>query len=103
MWATPDGTIGYTQAHSAYMPPGSLQCPFVYQKADGERYGYLTTDVFGATGLMACPEKDGGWQVMAAIANATVPNGNISTCLSFDGLTTDYIAAGSNFSAWQYT
>jgi hypothetical protein len=103
VWATPDGTIGYTQAHSAFIPAGSIQCPFTYGKADGERYGHLTTNVFGASGLMACPETKGGWLVMAALENATVPNGNISTCLTFDALTSDYVASGSNFSAWQYT
>ena len=103
IWATRDGTIGYTQAHSIFQPVGSAPCPFTYEKADGEEFGHLSTNVFGATGLMACPDTDGGWQVFAALHNATVPNGNVSSCFGFDGLTLDYSSSTSNFSAWQYT
>ena len=52
---------------------------------------------------MACPDLFGGWEVFAALKNATVPTGNVSDCYGFDGLTTDYSSSHSNFSAWQYT
>ena len=45
----------------------------------------MTTDVFGARGLMACPTDSEGteYKVFAAMPNATVPTGNIANCVGF--------------------
>ncbi|RMZ86087.1 hypothetical protein DV737_g100, partial [Chaetothyriales sp. CBS 132003] len=100
IWATPDGAIGYTQAHSISVPIDSVPCPFSYSKQAGEQFGHLSTSVFGASGLMACPNPNGSWDVFAALQNATVPNGDVSSCLGFDALTVDYIS--DTAAAWQY-
>jgi hypothetical protein len=42
---------------------------------------------------MACPARVGTYetyQIFAAFANATVPNGNISSCVGFDAITEVY-------------
>jgi hypothetical protein len=99
----PGGRVGYTQAHSLYMPTGSLPGGFSYYKCPNEQYGHITTTVFGATGLMACPDSSTGIQVYvlyAKIPNAVVPSGNVQDCISFDGLTSDY--NGPLPAAWQY-
>ncbi|EXJ86368.1 hypothetical protein A1O3_03319 [Capronia epimyces CBS 606.96] len=100
LYVTPRGEIGYTQAHSSFMPNGSLPCPFTYYKAPGAPLGLLSTQAFGADGLMACPTDGDAWQVFANLRNATVPQGNVSQCLGFDGLALDYPEL---FAAWQYT
>jgi hypothetical protein len=99
----PGGRVGYTQAHSLYMPTGSLPGGFSYYKCPNEQCGHITTTVFGATGLMACPDSSTGIQVYvlyAKIPNAVVPSGNVQDCISFDGLTSDY--NGPLPAAWQY-
>lgn len=53
---------------------------------------------------MACPARVGAYetyQVFAAFANATVPNGNISSCVGFDAITEVY--NGTEAAAWEYT
>lgn len=103
-YVEPTGRVGYTQAHSAYMPTGSIPGGFNYYKCPSEPYGHITTSVFGATGLMACPDGSLGTQkyvVFANIPNAVVPSGNVQDCIGFDGLTIDY--DGPVPAAWQYT
>lgn len=98
------GRVGYTQAHSASMPVGAIPGGFSYYKCPDEPYGHITTNVFGATGLMACPDNSWGTQryvVFADIPNAVVPSGNVRDCIGFDGLTSDY--NGPVPAAWQYT
>ena len=99
-----EGRVGYTQAHSIYMPAGAVPGGFSYYKCPDEPYGHITTSVFGATGLMACPDNSFGTQryvVFANIPNAVVPSGNVQDCIGFDGLTSDY--NGPVPAAWQYT
>jgi len=100
LYITPQGEIGYTEAHSALIPAGSLSCPFTYFKAPGATFGYLGSQGFGATGLMACPTNGHLWQVFANMRNATVPLGNVSQCLGFDALALDF---SENYGAWEYT
>jgi hypothetical protein len=49
---------------------------------------------------MACPAGGDSWQVFANLNNATVPQGNVSQCLSFDALAID---STQNYAAWEYT
>ncbi|KAF7506406.1 hypothetical protein GJ744_011760 [Endocarpon pusillum] len=98
------GRIGYTQAHSASMPVGAIPGGFSYYKCPDEQFGHITTSIFNATGLMACPDNSFGTQryvVYANIPNAVVPSGNVQDCIGFDGLTSDY--NGPLPAAWQYT
>jgi hypothetical protein len=97
-----EGYLGFTQAHSGSYPAGAILGPFTYFQPGYYRYGYLSTDAFGAQGFMACPTATGTYQVYAALTNATVPNGNISSCIGFDAFTEVYNSTGSA-AAWQYT
>jgi hypothetical protein len=50
---------------------------------------------------MACPTRTGQYQIFAALANATVPNGNISSCIGFDAIIEAYNSTAGP-AAWQY-
>lgn len=106
VYAAPNGRIGYTPPHSAFIPLGSKLCPFTYSKQDGDEFGILSTDVWGARGLMACPTVDNstepGWQVFAAMPNATVPTGNINDCVGFLAVTSVYDAENGEAAAFEY-
>ncbi|EXJ75526.1 uncharacterized protein A1O5_00032 [Cladophialophora psammophila CBS 110553] len=99
LYVTPNGEVGYTQAHSTFMPEGSVQCPFTYSKAPGATIGRLGLRAFGASGLIACPTYGGPWQVFANLKNMTAPRGNASQCLGFDPLALNTADIG----VWQYT
>jgi hypothetical protein len=99
-----DGYLGFTQAHSSSLPAGAVTGPFTYFKPGYDQYGYISTDAFGARGFMACPTRVGPYetyQIFAAFANATVPNGDISSCVGFDAITEVYNSTEA--AAWQYT
>ena len=78
---------------------------FTYFQAGYDQYGYLSTDAFGARGFMACPTRNGAYQIYAALANATVPNGDVSSCIGLDAITEVYNSTGgaAAAAAWQYT
>lgn len=97
-----DGSLGYTQAHSALYPEGAIVGGgLTYFKSENSQIGTLGTRAFGATGFMACPTLDHGYQVFAAISNATAPEGDLAACLGFDALATE--GADKSRGAWQYT
>ncbi|KAA8643668.1 hypothetical protein EYZ11_003403 [Aspergillus tanneri] len=97
VYVNPDGALSFTQAHSAYVPPGSALGPFSYEP--GENFGHYTFTGWGASGFMACPTKDQRWQVFANLQNATVPTGNVEDCLGFSAMAPK---ADSGAAAWQY-
>jgi len=100
VYVSPQGALGFTQAHSANIPPGSSLGPFDY--TPGLPFGQYTFTGWGANGFMACPDsKDdpNTWQVFANIQNATVPTGDIDDCLPFLAKTRVFYG-GPN--AWQY-
>ena len=103
---TPELTKALAQAHSATYPPGAILGALNYTKSPPTAsFGDLGTGAFGATGFMACPPKKNStqvlWQVFAALQNATVPTGNVTDCLGFDALTSDYPSTLA--AAWEYT
>ena len=96
-----DGSLGFTQAHSASYPTGAIiGGDLTYSKTDGAQFGTLGTRAFGATGFVACPIKDQGYQVFAAI-NATEADSPLAGCLGFNALTID--ETDPSRGAWQYT
>jgi hypothetical protein len=95
-----DGSLGFTQAHSVSIPLGAVQGSFTYTKTEGMAYGTLGTYAFGARGFMACPTACEGFQVFAAIDNATAPLGKLDDCLGFDALTMD--STDPNEAAFEY-
>jgi len=108
VYVAPDGSLGFTQAHSASYPLGAVLEPFTYSFTPGASFGYVSTNAFNATGFMACPNNKNetlatSWQVFAALQNATVPTGNVSDCLGFDALAPPYSNPNGTAAAWQYT
>lgn len=81
VYVGPDGALSYTQAHSAYIPEGSVRDGFSReQPAAGQTFGYLNFD----TGFVACPAGEGqGYQVFGQVDGATFGD----KCLGFNALT----------------
>ena len=100
MYVEPGGAVGYTQAHSAFIPPGSDTTGFTLTRA-GRDHARWSFEGFGARGFMGCPSADRSfYQVFAAMENATVPTGNVHDCLKFRAIATAFTGG---FAAWQYT
>ncbi|KAL1953326.1 hypothetical protein VTO42DRAFT_3006 [Malbranchea cinnamomea] len=109
IYVDPNGALSFTQAHSVYIPPGSLIGGFTYTPHDTEPgRGTWGFNGGGATGWMACPDskdtESPRWQVFAALRNATVPTGNVDDCLGFTAMALQYTSAPEEGpAAWQYT
>jgi hypothetical protein len=97
VYVDPSGALSFTQAHSAYIPPGSAIGGLMYEA--GNPWSHYTFNGWGASGFMACPTDDNRWQVFAAMQNATVPSGNVEDCLGFSAMALTYKGA---VPAWQY-
>ncbi|KAJ4375258.1 hypothetical protein N0V83_002344 [Neocucurbitaria cava] len=91
-YVAPDGSLSYTQAHSAYIPTDSIIDQFsVDAPEDGQAFGYLHFE----TGFVACPAGEGqGYQVFGQVSNAIFG----PDCLGFSALT----VATDEPGAWQY-
>lgn len=87
MYIDTDGSLGYTVAHSAFIPPGAITSGFVF----------ATNEFYNLAGpFVACPQTAGGdYQVFATIPGVTLSE----NCLGFDMRTESY----SGFAAWEYT
>lgn len=86
------GALGYTQAHSAFIPPGADQGNLA---AFGNGGYYVYTK---GTGWVACPVpgKEGVYQVFARRIGVDY----LSTCVSLNIVTSD-VPSGT-IGAWQY-
>jgi hypothetical protein len=81
-YVAPDGALSYTQAHSAYVPEGSVRDQFSREAPSGTNsFGYLNFE----TGFVACPATapETGYQVFGQVDGATFG----SECLGFNMLT----------------
>jgi hypothetical protein len=92
VYVAPDGSLSYTVAHSAYIPPGSIVDQFSREApAEGQAFGYLNFE----TGFVACPAGEGqGYKVFGQVQGGTYG----PDCLGFNALT----VAGDKPGAWQY-
>ncbi|KAL6237169.1 hypothetical protein BDW75DRAFT_92165 [Aspergillus navahoensis] len=100
IYVAPTGALKFTQAHSAYIPPGSSYGPFEYVPGpEGSVFGHYMYSGWGASGFMACPTEDNRWQVFGALQNATVPSGNVEDCLGFSAIAVPSKLVGQT---WQY-
>lgn len=94
VYVAPDGQLGYTQAHSGSMPPGSVTTPFQYiPESEPNRVGSLT---FNGGFWVACqaPEGNGVYQIYAQAASSF----SRTDCTSISFSTSSY----QGNSAWQY-
>ena len=90
-----NGALGFTQAHSAFIPAGAVVSTFTL--VPGTSFGDLGFSGLGANGFVACPSANGSvpYQIFANVAA-----GNFTNCLGFDALTTEFTGG---FGAWEYT
>jgi len=92
--------VGYTQAHSAYVPPGATIGGFAaYQNG-----GFVNINT-GALGWVACPStasggggNDGRWNLVAKNSSNAA---NLNGCTAIN-LKVNPVPAGT-YGAWQYT
>lgn len=104
----PDGALGYTQAHSASMPPGSITQGFSWtplhtNSVTGER-GELDFKAPGATesGFLGCPDVPSFISGAKYRLYAQAPGFTEVGCVKLGKLrTTEFKEA--EFGAWQYT
>ena len=108
VYVTPTGELGFTQAHSASIPPGSALDGFTLSSTPvNSQLASLSFSNLGATGFLACPagpNNTAPFKVFAdvsALKDADVPGGSVSACIGFDALVGEYTESGS--AAWQYT
>ncbi|KAF2835245.1 hypothetical protein M501DRAFT_999278 [Patellaria atrata CBS 101060] len=87
----PNGALGFTQAHSASYPTGSLWGVSAYQEG---AFIYLPSD-----GWIACPDGNdaSSWQVFAKLPGLVFA----STCRGFNAVV--HGRPSGSFGAWQYT
>jgi hypothetical protein len=95
VYVTTDGQLGYTIAHSASFPDGSLRTPFIYTpEATPGTVGNLK---FNAGEFEACPDAAAGVDVYQVYASAVA--GFVRTdCIGINIVTATYTGAP----AWQY-
>jgi len=92
-YVQPDGQVGYTPAHTAYMPDGSLVTPFNYTpQATPNSVGNLK---FDGKDFFACPV---GEQYIYQIY-ADVPGFTKTDCIGIAVGTAEWTQEGE---AWQY-
>jgi hypothetical protein len=101
-YLSPDSRIGYTQAHSAYVPEGSKRTGFAAYQGGG-----LVNLNGGGWGWAACPSTAAGgsgtyWSLVAR--NATNAEGlAVWNCREVN-LKVDVLGTGpGEFGAWQYS
>ncbi len=88
-YVAPDGALGFTQAHSASYPVGSMFGVSAYQD------GAFT---YGGRAWVACPEDAGsGFKVFAQLPGLSFSE----DCIPFTALVKS--APRGTFGAWQYT
>jgi hypothetical protein len=97
VYVGPDGALSFTMAHSADIPPGSLDTGFKNQQGTAGGPGDFSPP---GQGFLACPTGQGQWQVFSDVPGLKPPTGSINDCLGFDALTEPYTGPTP---AWQFT
>ncbi|EOD48974.1 hypothetical protein GTA08_BOTSDO10587 [Neofusicoccum parvum] len=89
VYIAPDGSLSFTQAHSAYIPEGSVTDGFTTSQSSG--FGILSW----TNGFIACPSANGTFPYQVYGGGYS----NNTACLGFDFLTSNYTGTAG---AWQY-
>ncbi|KAK3078548.1 hypothetical protein LTS18_007237 [Coniosporium uncinatum] len=92
VYIAPDGKLSFTQAHSAYIPTGSIRDGFSRDWRPAQNLGFLQW----TNGFVACPANgtSGPYQIYGARDDVTLPE----NCLGFSMIATNSSGVG----AWQY-
>ncbi|KUJ12676.1 uncharacterized protein LY89DRAFT_212254 [Mollisia scopiformis] len=103
-----DGALGFTQAHSASVPPGAYIGGFSNVTVASDCHAPWDVITWNAPdgstgGILACPEVPAGTNGTAIYqVYAKTPAFNKTNCVTLAGLLPTYLPAGSPFGAWQY-
>ncbi|KAF3921984.1 hypothetical protein ABW20_dc0104473 [Dactylellina cionopaga] len=100
LYIAPDGSLSYTQAHSASMPPGSITEGFTLGP---KQENTLRSISHTSGGFIACPVKKnvGPWMVFVGkVTDKVVPSGHAADCLGFSNNGIEF--KSERFGAWQY-
>ncbi|GAB0138573.1 hypothetical protein EsDP_00006803 [Epichloe bromicola] len=96
VYVAPDGSLSYTQAHSAFVPPGSTRVGFslLPKRPDGLRELVISSRQF-----FACPDKTNSsvWQIFSGADDQDVRGQSTADCLKFTASTSP-----AKDPAWQY-
>lgn len=86
LFASANGALDYTIAHSGQIPDGADTTGFTFQAPESEHgQGYLGYAANGATGFVACQGDDGAYQVFA-----NVEGYDFSNCIGMSALAYNY-------------
>ncbi|KAK6355158.1 hypothetical protein TWF696_004278 [Orbilia brochopaga] len=100
LYIAPDRSLSYTQAHSAFIPDGSITDGFTR----GEKQENTLTPIsHGSDAFLACPTKQGAGPYQIFVGqptDAAVPSGKASDCIPFAAEGVEF--TGERFGAWQY-
>jgi len=88
VYIAPDGSMGFTQAHSANIPTGSIVTGWTH--SEGSSFGFLSWGY----GLVACPVACESCQIFGKLEGVALS----PDCLGFDMLTWNTTGVG----AWEY-
>ncbi|KAK0120317.1 hypothetical protein ONS95_011723 [Cadophora gregata] len=103
-----EGSIGYTQAHSASVPTGAYRGRFVNVtissdcEANADVFTWKAPD--GSTeGVFACPDVPSYMEDIATYQIfVKTPKFNLTDCIELEGLKTTILPEPAPFGAWQY-
>jgi len=107
IYVAPGGALGFTTAHSAFMPAGSYIGGFVQVTYTSTCSPTLTVLTWVAPdksteGILACPNTNqyinGTYQIYAK-----TPAFNLTGCTTLTGILPTYLPANAPYGAWQYT
>ncbi|KAJ6261032.1 hypothetical protein Dda_3697 [Drechslerella dactyloides] len=95
-----DGSLSYTQAHSAFMPPGAVTDGFTIGPVQENTLRHIS---HSKGGFYACPAKkdQAPWKIFVGQpTDAAAPSGSASDCLPFSATAVEFKT--EQFGAWQY-
>ncbi|KAF7114506.1 hypothetical protein CNMCM5793_008810 [Aspergillus hiratsukae] len=95
IFVTGDGAVHFTPGGSPSIPPGASTGPF------SQAGGAWHFTGLGARDFMACPTADRRFRVFAALRNATLPSGNVTSCVPFVARVIPFVSPQA--AAFQYT
>lgn len=90
VYVAPDGSLSYTQPHSAYIPEGSTIEG--WSRVNGDASNSLGSLSFSG-GLIACPKAEGKpWQVYGQVEGFVAAK----ECLGFSAITCEFCRSRGN-------
>ncbi|KAG4433083.1 hypothetical protein IFR05_011423 [Cadophora sp. M221] len=103
-----DGSLGYTQAHSAYVPTDAYRGGFVNVTISSDCSSDINVFTWKAPdgsseGILACPDVPFYMENIATYQiYARTPQFNLTDCIELEGLVPTTVPQPAPYGAWQY-